>query len=442
MLVHELGHVFGFTHDHANCDSALIAPAGYAGVCGAPTSDYNISARDTWLATSTYSSATYHAGVFLGAADGGSYIDWNPYYYTGTVSPGYAMVGLSSVYPPDRYAYSFLSFPGLKGEFSGTEATVLVNAGADVKRGTRLTNWDMTQPEFECGLNEYVSGLSQTTAAPNQIHGVRCSPTTVSGGFTANCELRMVAGGTSDYRGMTYSGDWAPNRYKAECAAGKVIVGLSVFGSSSSATQGRPHYILCCGSNSRPSIAYDFEQRDGGFMDGYGWDGSYNEARCMPGYGMTGLSQYSNIASSHLLCSPSTKGEFREDASTTMVQLPSADYRRATRAGDWDPGYTKTECALNEYVTAVSQSTTYPEQMHAIRCTTGQFTNSGSNNCEVRDVADRDDRGNTSTGDWSWGRHKGECSAGKVVVGISSYPSAFVEVSRRLLPRRILCCDR
>jgi hypothetical protein len=69
------------------------------------------------------------------------------------------------------------------------------------------------------------SGLHYRTAGTND--------------FTAGCETHFVV---QDDQGNTGTGDWDSGYYKGECAAGKVVVGVSA-----SMSTGEPHEILCCG---------------------------------------------------------------------------------------------------------------------------------------------------------------------------------------------------
>ena len=105
-----------------------------------------------------------------------------------------------------------------------------------------------------------------------------------------------------------------------------------------------------------------------------------------------------------------------------------------SRDGDWDPGYWKVECALNQYVSGMSMDSS-SNAIHAVRCSSNtSLTNGGQNGCETHLVT-ADDRGDTRSDEWDWGYFKAECSAGKVVYGVS-LNTATTE------PNRVLCCDQ
>ena len=441
VLVHQLGHVLGFIHDHINCDSTLVPLPGTSASCGTSTMDYAVSVRDKWLTSTLYGSATYRRGVYETRTDNATPVDWDAGYNKATATAGFAIVGLSQNGTPEWRGSAILSYPGLPGEFTGNQAAVMINNYAAIQRTERVGDWDYGYNTFECGANEYVSGVSQATTSPYHTHAVRCSTTNVVNGFNEVCEVRGVS--TADSRGMTTSGDWDWGRIKGECSAGKVIVGVSAYAPGSDTSRfGRPHAILCCGSSSRNSVAYNYEQRDAGFTDGNSWDGTYNKARCAPSYGITGLSQVpDNSASAAILCSPSSNGQFSEGASVIITNT-SGDQRRYSRSGDWDPGWIKLECGANEYISGLSQSSTSPTALHAIRCTAGNLANQGLNNCETRAIATADNRGTTATGDWSVGRTKYECSPGKVLVGIGTSWALDSVPANRSKPHSIFCCSR
>jgi hypothetical protein len=443
ILVHELGHALGFTHDHVNCESAMVPLPGTSTVCPSSAStDYVISPRDTWLASSIYGSITFQSRKLFGLSTGRTYGDWDFMFYSGTATPGAAIVGVSQDLT-NATTNAILTYQGSKNEFTGDQAAVMTHVNAEVRRARRIDDWDWGYYHLECGLGEYMSGISQEAfTSTYRAHGFRCSNTTVPGGFTENCELRIIPGSS---RGMTYSGDWDPGRDKAECSAGKVVVGASVFTDWDPDVLRRGHLrsLLCCGSSSRKPVAHDFEQRDAGFLTYDLWAGSSNRmARCVPGYGATGFSvTTANTTSSALLCSSSTNGQFSEGTSVTLANT-TGDQRRYARAGDWDSGWVKLECGANEYITGIGQTNATPNYISGIRCTAGNLANQGLNNCETHVISSADDRGSTTSGDWSPSRRKLECSAGKVMVGLSTLWVYDGNPNARGKPHKILCCDR
>ena len=176
---------------------------------------------------------------------------------------------------------------------------------------------------------------------------------------------------------------------------------------------------------------------------GYGspiadWDSNFFKATCANrNYIMSGLSTYPVDQRMHKqLCqyvpSPNTG---------SYVIGGTLDNFRARRTKsswadlwDWDPGYTKWQCGATEVVTGISQSPATGEP-HALRCSSTAFIS--TDDCEVRTVSGIDDRGNFDSLDWDKHYPKAECSAGRVVVGVSIFPPS--QTNRRI--HKLLCCD-
>jgi len=152
------------------------------------------------------------------------------------------------------------------------------------------------------------------------------------------------------------------------------------------------------------------------------------------GSGDPGLSTSASSIAPHAVMCTNNGGTLSGDYHETL-QVSASNMIRPNppRLGDWDNGYYKSECHNGQYVSGISQSTS--GQIRGVRCAAGSLTNGGRNSCETRLVSGSDDRGNSSTGDWDSGYHKGECSANKIVYGVSVHPT-----SKK--PHRILCCDR
>ena len=73
------------------------------------------------------------------------------------------------------------------------------------------------------------------------------------------------------------------------------------------------------------------------------------------------------------------------------------------------------------------------KKLHGLRCASASLASGGANNCETRLVT-QDDRGDAAYGDWDFGYLKAQCSAGKVMYGVSTVPTTG-------MPHRILCCS-
>jgi hypothetical protein len=169
------------------------------------------------------------------------------------------------------------------------------------------------------------------------------------------------------------------------------------------------------------------------------WDyGSY-KADCGGQAALTGISANatgSNLGAPHdLLCSNIGGTQFGDNGVADITNVSSGGTMRANRVpSDWDFGYWKSECGLNEYVSGVSQ-VPGSGNSHGLRCSSASMTNNGTANCETHNVGGAEDRGNTAEGDWDNGYYKSECGAGKVVVGVSASTSTYK-------PHRILCCSQ
>jgi hypothetical protein len=178
-----------------------------------------------------------------------------------------------------------------------------------------------------------------------------------------------------------------------------------------------------------------FEQRENNAAVPVEWDYGYYKGDCGAQWAITGLSTDLNGGLAHaLLCwSGGNAGEFTGSAVTTVSPVWGGTTANMlySRMGDWDYGYYKAECGLNEYVSGVSQAPG-SGAVHGIRCASASMTSNGTANCETRLVTQSD--GFTGT-DWDYGYHKGQCAANKVVVGVSANASDGQ-------PHRILCCSQ
>jgi|GEM_PF-5043859 len=162
--------------------------------------------------------------------------DWDPFNYKGTCGHGtYAMSGLS--FSKDNHAMhkQLCTYaPNV-----GVQAAILSGLG-DRQRATRTgswtgSDWDPHFYKWQCGENEYISGVSQTTSIA-EVHAVRCS---TGFGLTSGCEVKRAL--TNDDRGSLASGDWDAGFIKAECPAKKVVVGLSISPSTL-----KVNGLMCC----------------------------------------------------------------------------------------------------------------------------------------------------------------------------------------------------
>jgi beta-glucanase (GH16 family) len=159
------------------------------------------------------------------------------------------------------------------------------------------------------------------------------------------------------------------------------------------------------------------------------WDFGYYKADCGPQAVVNGLSANGSAQPHQLLCINGNAGEFTGNTVATLSDVSNGEHRRANRLGDWDYGYYKSECGVNEYVSGFSQAPG-ATRLHAMNCASGNsMSNGGQNNCNTR-LIDQD----TSNWEWDYGYYKSQCANGQIMEGVSSSPSSG-------MPHAILCCD-
>src|SRR5262249_46514194 len=84
------------------------------------------------------------------------------------------------------------------------------------------------------------------------------------------------------------------------------------------------------------------------------WDFCRGKMTCQAGEGIGGVSEVAGDYGRNALCRRGAgyTGDYR----ATLTTDGASDARRATRNGDWAPGYWKLECGADEYVAAVSEN--------------------------------------------------------------------------------------
>jgi hypothetical protein len=107
-------------------------------------------------------------------------------------------------------------------------------------------DWDPNNFKTECHMNEFVQGISQTTAG--ELDGILCcpvTPTTIN--LHTNCETVLVPDNDATHR------DWDLGYYKGRCSMSSTGAFKYVVGVSTPPAWGGPpppqgaHAILCCG---------------------------------------------------------------------------------------------------------------------------------------------------------------------------------------------------
>jgi len=175
---------------------------------------------------------------------------------------------------------------------------------------------------------------------------------------------RAIFDGTSTQR-SSKAGDWRYGFWKAEVGDAEVMTGLSV------SSTGRAHAALARGGSD-------------------GWRYPHNSCR--------------------------------------VVTFAWGDSRPSGATWDWSPSRYKGECAQNEYVAGVAQSTSW--QMDSLLCCPGSVAKAS---CTAKQFEWGDSREPSNSGDWDPGYFKGECGTGRYVAGVSRDPSSG-------RPSTLLCC--
>jgi hypothetical protein len=162
--------------------------------------------------------------------------DWSPGNYKGNCGPGEAMTGMSQASGTPLPGPHALRCKAYGAPFSDLLAAAQpVAYSSDSYRSGRSHasyDWDPGFAKNECGLGEYVSGVSQETGAHRLVH-LRCAAAAIPAGA---CNSRSVM---FDDRGEN-TGDWDPGHAKGECGPNMVVMGVSVD------PAGKPRRLLCC----------------------------------------------------------------------------------------------------------------------------------------------------------------------------------------------------
>jgi hypothetical protein len=344
--------------------------------------------------------------------------DWDFGYWKANCPAKYGITGLSVEPLGSRYAHAAQC---RLGPTVGLTQTALLTGKANVRRATRLGDWDPGYYQWECGADEYVSGFSMDTTT-RALHVAQCSSGTFFGRGMTNCSTRNV--GCGDDRGTRAVGDWDPGFCLSECGLGQLVFGVSF-----NSLYGNPHRILCCDNIAHvPYTTEVFAGQNSNNVSSVDWDPGFWKANCPVTYGMRGLSYLTTGANAHAAMCKAADGT----STIPTAVISGVGVRRAARLGDWDAGFNKWECGLHEYVSGISMNTT-TRQIHAIQCSAGTFTNGGQTACATRDTGVQD-RGSTADGDWDVGFNKSECNAGQIIYGVSVNATTGQA-------RKILCCN-
>jgi hypothetical protein len=106
-------------------------------------------------------------------------------------------------------------------------------------------DWDVGFYKANCAANEYVQGVSQSTAG--RINGILCCPSIQATHNYCTTEVLYNQNSSSFYTNGTVDWDWGFD--KGQCSYGKYVAGVSANYSSSQGVVGAPHAIECCSLN-------------------------------------------------------------------------------------------------------------------------------------------------------------------------------------------------
>ena len=180
-------------------------------------------------------------------------VDWDYLYGKATCANNEGISAISRNMN-DKYATRAVCKRG--AIYTGERRAILTaDAGSDQRRHSRAGDWSLGNYKLECGLNEYVAGVSQNVMqhhGNNRFHNVLCARSTVnldkSCSYLAfgNTDSRNGVKVTSVVNGVTVTrevtGDWDAGTPKNECGLNQTLVGVSI-----NPVTAQPQGLLCCG---------------------------------------------------------------------------------------------------------------------------------------------------------------------------------------------------
>ncbi len=177
--------------------------------------------------------------------------DWKVGSFKAQCSPGQPVVGLSeSIGESEVHSVlcgnepDFAKYPQMAPNFANAGCHDLpFNPGTNLAANPE-GDWDFGAFKAECGLNEYVAGVSRAATSPpaaGQIDSILCCPGNVTHRQCNNVEL-LYGQNSQDYT----SPDWDYGYYKGQCAAGFYVAGVSTAAIEPLEVIGASRALLCC----------------------------------------------------------------------------------------------------------------------------------------------------------------------------------------------------
>lgn len=287
-------------------------------------------------------------------------------------------------------------------------------------RGNNDTgDWQSMRWKGECNADQYLTGISMTTSTKD-IHEMLClhKDDNIIGDPG---EYTVYDFSHGDDRGSTISKDWDPYRYKGECAIDEFVTGISFYTSSLN-----PNSILCRQIDSTYSFDFKYNTRtvyggdDRGTTVSRDWDYGHWKAECETDEMVVGVSRTTSSGHPYsVLCR-----RFVQSPDDHKVLFYNGhDNRLNTDSNDWAPQRWKSECDTSSFAKGASMSTSN-KQPNAILCKdAGTTITEDPQDFTAYKYYGGDNRGTTSTGDWDFGRWKGECAEDEIITGLSMIPS-------------------
>lgn len=164
--------------------------------------------------------------------------DWAPGSYKATCADPMRLVGMG-VGERAGIPFSHSVLCSDYGGFSEPLAWAFVsndNLDSTHYRTHTGDDWAPSYNKLECGVDEYIAGLSQVSSVLDyNLHGVLCAKSKK----TLGTDCHGVVFDSGDDRATEYPGDWDPYHTKGQCALDEYVAGVS-------AKNGTPHSLLCC----------------------------------------------------------------------------------------------------------------------------------------------------------------------------------------------------
>jgi hypothetical protein len=266
--------------------------------------------------------------------------------------------------------------------------------------------------------NDVSLGNTQLALTPNQPYTVCFVTKAINGPVTGR--ITVTAGSASTSRTFPApGGGW--DRICSPVLVAAAGLSVVEFQLESAGSNERGYYVEDVSVLGQSFNTVSFDAGDDRRFGDFDWSAGNYKAECADGDYMSGVSATSigmgpELRGHNAVC---TEHGYALDPQRTVHDLTHADDRGDTSTGDWDPGYIKGECARDEVVTGIAQVPGGSISPTAIRCS--KLAQVEAVWCEEALVFrnDYDVRRSTNSGDWAPGYSKNECRPGEILKGVS-----------------------